>query len=58
MDEHNKEKQRLSDEYNTALQSDNKVAALNAGRKYKAHVRGYLSLTDEVAIMNDINTMK
>jgi Tfp pilus assembly protein PilO len=53
------EKQRLSDEYQTALQSNDKVAALNAGRKYKSFIRkGGLNITDEVAIMNDINTMK
>ncbi|PZF73568.1 hypothetical protein [Taibaiella soli] len=52
-------KNLLHTEYLEALESGDKSKALNAGRRYYAHVRGgNLSIYDEQAIANDLSIMK
>jgi hypothetical protein len=50
---------QIKEDYDIALKGTDKKAALEAGRKYyKAARGGQLSIYDEQAITNDINTMK
>jgi hypothetical protein len=52
-------RETLRVEYEEALKGTDKRAALEAGRKYYAELRyGRLTIYDEQAIANDINTMK
>lgn len=52
--------ERLKKQYDIALRGKSKQAALDAGRAYYKHLRGWgqpLTIYDEQAIANDISTM-
>lgn len=52
------EGKRLYQEYQKAISSGDKSAALQAGRAYHSHMRGgSLTLMDEQQITNDLSTM-
>lgn len=54
----NKKADRIWPEYQDALKSGDKKAALDAGRKYYSALRGgKLTIYDEQAITNDLLTM-
>lgn len=56
----NKKRKELLRKYHEALCGTNKRVALNAGRAYYSAFRrgGKLTMYDEQAINNDLNTMK
>lgn len=52
-------RKKLKEEYDEALRGTDKKNALEAGRKYYRSLRGgNLTIYDEQAITNDLNTMK
>lgn len=54
-----KEIAKLKQQYDKALRSGNKKAALDAGRSFYSKIRnGKLTIYDEQAITNDLTAMK